>query len=112
MEKIEPAVPKLVINAYYYPPIEFVQPAPLAVQVTSLVDSYMIWVGVTDEIFPENAEKAPSSLLTDDALNGDKVEEEGSHLEKKLIGVIANSGKLARDWGCAMPSANVSVIEF
>ncbi|KIK97798.1 hypothetical protein PAXRUDRAFT_135570 [Paxillus rubicundulus Ve08.2h10] len=43
----------------YIPPAEPTLPA-LALHVTSLVDSYMLWVGVTEEP-PETVENAPRS---------------------------------------------------
>jgi hypothetical protein len=50
----------------------------LAVQVTKLVESYMLWVGVLEEgVGPDEVEKVPLQ------------------------------GSLARDWACAMPTANV-----
>ena len=53
------------ISSHYVPPFNSSSPA-LAFQVTSLVDSYMIWVGVTDGR-PEDVQSAASrGTLTQD----------------------------------------------
>lgn len=63
----DPVQPAARINVYtkYIPPSEKTLPA-LAVQITQLIGSYMVWVGTTDEP-AENAQIAPSqgSLLRD-----------------------------------------------
>lgn len=66
------------VQTRYVAPSEPSLPA-LAVRTTRLVDTYMLWVGTTDQAQDE-VENAPSQ------------------------------GFLARDWACAMPPRDVSII--
>ncbi|KZP18726.1 hypothetical protein FIBSPDRAFT_791626 [Athelia psychrophila] len=64
----------ITVETKYLPPSEPSLPA-LALQITSLVGSYMLWIGTTDPAAgPDAAAQAPLH------------------------------GSLARDWACAMPA--------
>lgn len=68
----------ITVETKYLPPSEASLPA-LALQITSLVGSYMLWIGTTDpDAGPDAAAQAPLR------------------------------GSLARDWACAMPALTVS----
>lgn len=69
---------RIRVKTRHVPPFDSSLPA-LAVQVTQLVDSYMLWVGTTDESAGD-VEKAPLQ------------------------------GYLSKDWACAMPARDVSLM--
>lgn len=55
---VSTATPKVSVHTIYVAPSEPTLPA-LAVQITQLVGSYMVWVGITDES-AETVQLAPS----------------------------------------------------
>ena len=120
-----PTNPKASIRTFYHAPPDLSPGSPaVIVQVTSLVDSYMIWAGTCEEIpgaetletaesgvkaalTPSESEtvSAPSSSLED------AEENRGLGLDgvrQKVLAAV-RQGRLASDWACAMPSVNVSL---
>lgn len=112
----------LAVHSHYYPPLDHAPGATaLLVQVTALIDSYMIWVGSCDEIPGAElgasdqpkpiAPAQPQSSLADDSENQDLV---GLQLEgaaskgddSRVLDAIRN-GRVSKDWACAMPVMNV-----
>ncbi|KAG9031780.1 hypothetical protein FRB95_002320 [Tulasnella sp. JGI-2019a] len=118
-----PMTPSITVRSYYYPPLDNSPGATaLVVQVTTLINSYMIWVGSCEEISgaesgsssqsqPKSAVSAqPKSSLADDSENIhladlQLVDLPGKEDDPRVLEAIRN-GRFSKDWACAMPAIN------
>lgn len=108
---------RFAVHSHYYPPLDHSPSATATlVQITCLLDSYMIWVGTTDEIpgaeresEPSKPTQAPISALSDSTENDELEAAQSTSADARVLAAISN-GRVARDWACAMPPLNVRTV--
>jgi len=74
LQPSDPTIPQIGVTLHHFPATP-VSPA-IIIQLTHLVDSYMLWAGTTDS---------------------------DSNSQEDIETYIKTQGRVARDWACAMP---------
>ncbi|KAG8906715.1 hypothetical protein FRB99_006313 [Tulasnella sp. 403] len=120
---VHSADPKIESYTHYYAPAGGPGTPAFVVQVTALIDSYMIWVGTCEEIPGAESETPESSApgrpqgiarsrLEDDVENTDVSTSDSDRrpgAPHPRVVVAIRQGRLAKDWACAMPTINPSI---
>lgn len=96
----------------HYTPTNFENEINIVSQITHLVDSYFIWVGGTVEklnLMQASTLEAMGSSLADDETN---IQESISGFRSigALVAQAMQGGFIAKDFSCAMPSNQVSMM--